>query len=106
MQRTHILLRGLLLVLLTISLGACDTFEDVFENELEEEGTIVTIDDAAQQLTLDSGVTYQVTGDTEWDAGLDSFDDLVEGLLVEIEYEEGDPRIALEIEDANAEDDD
>ena len=95
MKRTGIVLKGLVLVLLTFGLAGCDTLEDLFEDEKETSGIVEEIGD--DFLVVD-GIEYRVTSETEFD-GLDGLEDLSVGDEVEIEYEEdGDIRVALEIE--------
>lgn len=106
MRRTTTIVKGLLLVLLTIGLVGCDTFEDVFENEKEAQGVIEALADDGSSLTVEA-IEYRITSQTEYDEGLSSFDDLSVGMEVEIEYDEqGGTREALEIELVGAEDDD
>lgn len=105
MHRTSItLVRGLVALLLVFGLAGCDAFE-VFDREKEIEGTIEAIAEDGSSLTVD-GIEYRVTSQTEYE-GITGLADLSVGDEVEIEYEEeGDSRVAVEVELAGAEDDD
>ncbi len=97
-------LKGLMLVLLFFAATACDTVEDIFENEKEVAGVVEVIDGNA--LTVD-GIVYLVDDKTEYE-GITGIGDLAVGDEVEIEYKDrGDgTRAAVEVELAGADDDD
>ena len=99
MKHLHTMAKGLVLVCLVFGLTGCDTVEDLFEDEQEAQGIVEALGE--NTLTVD-GIEYRVTGDTEFDEGLESLDDVSVGDEVEIEYEERDGgRVALEIEPAD-----
>lgn len=65
-------------------------------NDLE--GKIESID-ADQQTFMVQGITFHVSGDTDYDDGLKRFEDLKEGQKVEVDFEFRDGRHhATEIE--------
>ncbi|MDX1531651.1 MAG: DUF5666 domain-containing protein [Rhodothermales bacterium] len=84
-------------------LTGCDSDGLFGDDEQEVEGTVEAVGD--DFLTVDA-IDYAVTADTEFE-GYTGLDDIEVGDEVEIEYEERDSgRVALEIEDPSAEDDD
>lgn len=62
------------------------------------EGEIESVDSDNQTLTV-QGITFHTDNNTDYDDGLTSFDDLEEGLRVEIDFEyDGERHLAKEIE--------
>ncbi|MGQ4877674.1 DUF5666 domain-containing protein [Billgrantia sp. LNSP4103-1] len=62
------------------------------------EGEVESVDADSQTLTV-QGITFQTDDSTDYDDGLNSFDDLETGQRVEVDYEyDGERHLATEIE--------
>lgn len=108
MKSAHTVLRGLVALLLVsggigfIALEAHGQSDD----EKEVAGVVEAVDAQNNVVTVE-GVTYTVTGETEYE-GINSLSDLSSGEEVEIEYEEttsGREALAVETGDADDEED-